>query len=113
MSCGVGQRCSLDRVLLWLWYRLAVTAAIQPLAWKLPYAMGVFLKRQFKKMVKTITTETVDVGEISISDIKYKEFIIKMCSCMVIPKACTRVYKIYIPTFISLKVANNTKYRIL
>ena len=45
MSCGVGCRHSLDPVLLWLWRRLAPAARIQPLAWELPYAMGVALKK--------------------------------------------------------------------
>ena len=40
MSCGIGHRCGLDPMLLWLWFRLAVEALIRPLAWKLPYAMG-------------------------------------------------------------------------
>ena len=34
-----------DPVLLWLWYRLAAVAPIRPLAWKLPYASGVALKK--------------------------------------------------------------------
>ena len=34
---------------LWLSYRLAATALIQLLAWKLPYAAGVGLKRQKKE----------------------------------------------------------------
>ena len=38
-SCGVGWRCGSDLVLLWLWHRLAAVALIQPLAWKLAYAM--------------------------------------------------------------------------
>ena len=46
MSCGVGRRPSSDLVLLWLWYRLAATAAVQPLAWELPDTVGVALKRQ-------------------------------------------------------------------
>ena len=46
MSCGVGHRQSLDLVLLWLWHRLAVVALIRPLAWELPYAMGVALKKK-------------------------------------------------------------------
>ena len=33
-----------DLVLLWLWCRLAATAAIQPLAWELSYASGAALK---------------------------------------------------------------------
>ena len=46
MSCGVGRRQGLDPVLLWLWWRLAAVALIQSLAWELPYAMGVALKKK-------------------------------------------------------------------
>ena len=46
MSCGVDHRLSSNPALLWLWHSLAVAAPIQPLAWELPYAMGVTLKRQ-------------------------------------------------------------------
>ena len=35
-----------DMALLWLWCRLEATASIQPLAWKLLYAMGVDLKKK-------------------------------------------------------------------
>ena len=55
MSCGVGRRCSLDPVLLWLWHRLAATAPIRPLAWEPLYAAGVALekaKRQKRKKKK-------------------------------------------------------------
>ena len=45
MSCSVGLRHGLDPVLLWLWRRLAATALVRPLAWELPYAMGVALKK--------------------------------------------------------------------
>ena len=38
--------------LLWLWCRLAAAALIWPLAWKLPYAMHVALKRQKKTKQK-------------------------------------------------------------
>ena len=38
--------CGIDLVLLWLWYRLEPAAPIGPLAWKLPYAVGLALKRQ-------------------------------------------------------------------
>ena len=41
MSCGIGCRCGLDPMLLWLWCRPAATAPIRPLAWELPYAVGV------------------------------------------------------------------------
>ena len=49
MSCGVARRRGSDLVLLWLWYRLAATALIRPLAWEPPYAMGAALKRQKTK----------------------------------------------------------------
>ena len=44
MSCGVGRRLGSGLALLWLWYRLADTALIQPLAWEPLYAMSVALK---------------------------------------------------------------------
>ena len=48
MSCGVGHRLSSDLalLLLWLWFRAATAAPIQPLAWELPYAMGAVLKKE-------------------------------------------------------------------
>ena len=42
-GCGVGHRRSSDLVFLWLWYRLAATAPIRPLAWEPPYAAGTAL----------------------------------------------------------------------
>ena len=48
-SCRVGHRCRSDLALLWLWYRLAAASSVQPLAWGLPYATGVALKRKNKK----------------------------------------------------------------
>ena len=45
----VGPRCGLDLVLLWLWYRPTSIALIQPLAWELPYATSVALKKKKKK----------------------------------------------------------------
>ena len=53
MSCGVVRRCGLDLALLWLWHRPAATALIQPLAWELPYAADVALKRQKKSLIKS------------------------------------------------------------
>ena len=35
-----------DPALLWLWYRPAAVALIQPLAWELPYATGATLKKK-------------------------------------------------------------------
>ena len=52
MSCGVGCRCILDPVLLWLWCRPAAVAPIGPLAWEPLYAMGAALKMQKKKEKK-------------------------------------------------------------
>ena len=51
MSCGVGHRCNLDPMLMWLWCRLEATAPIGPLAWEPPYAAGTALKRQRGKIV--------------------------------------------------------------
>ena len=48
----LGHRRGSDRALLWLWHRPAATAPIGPLAWKLPYVMGVALKRPKKKRKK-------------------------------------------------------------
>ena len=45
MSSGVGRRLSLDSTLLWLWQGPVPVALIQPLAWELPYAAGVALKK--------------------------------------------------------------------
>ena len=52
VSCGVGRRRGSDPTLLWLWRRLVATAPIRPLAWELPCAVGVALKRQRRKRRK-------------------------------------------------------------
>ena len=52
MSCGVGGRCSLDLVVLWLWHRPAAEAPTGPLAQESPYAEGMALKRQKDKKTK-------------------------------------------------------------
>ena len=49
MSCGMGHRCSWEPALLWLWCRLAATAPLWLLAWKLPCAVDVALKRKKNK----------------------------------------------------------------
>ena len=51
MSCGVGGRCSLDPVLLWLWCRPVAAAPSGLLAWEPPNVAGVALKK--KKGQKT------------------------------------------------------------
>ena len=53
VSCGVGHRGSLYLVLLWLRCRLAVAVPIQPLAWELPYAVGLALKRPYGTTLST------------------------------------------------------------
>ena len=50
MSCGVGHRCDLDLMLLWLWRRLATGAPIEPLAWKPPCAAGAALLKKKSDM---------------------------------------------------------------
>ena len=40
MTCGIGHRCSLDPLLLWLWCTLATVAPIQPLNQEPPHALG-------------------------------------------------------------------------
>ena len=45
----VGHRCGLDLALLRLWGRQAAAAPIRTLAWELPYAAGVALKRPKKE----------------------------------------------------------------
>ena len=45
LSCAIGHRCGSDIVLLWLWSGLAAVAPIVHLAWELPCAAGVALKR--------------------------------------------------------------------
>ena len=52
MSCGVGRRCGLDLMLLWLWCSLAAVAPIQPLAWEPPYAICCECSPKIKKKKK-------------------------------------------------------------
>ena len=46
MSYGVAGRWGSDPALLWLWCRSEATAPIRSLAWELPYAAGVALKKE-------------------------------------------------------------------
>ena len=48
MSCGAGHRRGSDA--MWLWQRLADATLIRPLAWELPHATGVALKKGGKKV---------------------------------------------------------------
>ena len=54
VSYSVGCRCGSDAVMLWMWCQLAATALIQPLAWELPYAVGMALKSKKKKKKRRI-----------------------------------------------------------
>ena len=47
MSCGVDRRHGLDPT--WLWWRLATTALIRPLAWEPPCTASMALKKKKKK----------------------------------------------------------------
>ena len=49
MICGVGHRCGLDPMLLWLWYSPVAIAPIRPLAWETPYPASVALEKEKKK----------------------------------------------------------------
>ena len=53
MSSGVGHRCGLDPVLLWLWCRLAAVAPVRSLAWEPPHAVGMALKSKKQKQKQT------------------------------------------------------------
>ena len=62
MSCVVGRRRGLDPMLLWLWHRPAAAALIWPLAWELPYAVGVaqeMAKRPKKKKKEEDQTQSL------------------------------------------------------
>ena len=45
----IGHGCGSDPELLWLWCKPTAKALIRPLAWELPYASGVALKKKKKK----------------------------------------------------------------
>ena len=48
LSSGVGRRQGSDPMLLWLWCRPAAVVLIRPLAWEIPYAASVALRRKKK-----------------------------------------------------------------
>ena len=53
LSCSVDRRRGWDLAFLRLWCRPVATASLWPLAWEIPYAVGVALKRQ-NKQTKTV-----------------------------------------------------------
>ena len=54
MSCGIGRRCNLAPVLLWLWHGPVASALILPLAWEPPYTVGAALKKKKTKKKRGI-----------------------------------------------------------
>ena len=52
MSRAIGHGHGSDPMLLWLWHRPGAAAPIRPLAWELPYAVSVALKKAKKKKQK-------------------------------------------------------------
>lgn len=53
VSCGAGHRHGSDPMLLWLWLWPAAITLIRPLAWELPYAVGMALKSKKTKKQQT------------------------------------------------------------
>ena len=69
VSCGVGLRCSSDLALLWLWCRPAAVAPIWPLAWELPYAVGVAAlksKNKTKKSIRVLSDHGLNSGHMGL-----------------------------------------------
>ena len=56
VSCDIGRRHGSDPTLLWLCYRLAAAAPIQPLVWDPPCVTGVALKSQRKKKKEALNS---------------------------------------------------------
>ena len=59
---GVGYRCSLDPVLLWLWHRLAAAALIWPLAWEPSHAARAAQEMAKKTKKKKMRAEPTVFG---------------------------------------------------
>ena len=62
VSCGVGRRCGLDPVWLWLWCRPVAVALIGPLAWEPPYALGAASEKAKKTKKKKNPTAAAGVA---------------------------------------------------
>ena len=67
MSCGVCHKCGSDLALLWLWYRLAATVLIRPLAWEPPYAVGAALEKAKSQKKKKKALERLDKSKILVT----------------------------------------------
>ena len=69
MSYGVGHRCGLELMLLWLWYRLAAVAPIGHLAWEPPHVANAALKRKKerrKERKKYLLTGRLGIAPVNI-----------------------------------------------
>ena len=98
MSCGVGRRHGSDLAWLWLWWRLAAVAPIQPLAWEPPYAAG--------EAQEIATTTTKDKK--TKRQKKKKKFIKAVyVHCR---KSDIQISKSKIPFFSSLEARNSIHY---
>ena len=64
IGCDIGFRCGSDLVLLWLWYRQAAAAPIEPVAWEFPHAVGVAMKRKKKKKKRWLTLIWIQIPEV-------------------------------------------------
>ena len=62
MSCGVGHRCGLDPVMLWLWCRPASIAPVGPLAWEPPHAARSHPRKGKKTKNKTKQNKKAAMG---------------------------------------------------
>ena len=87
MSCGVGCRCVLDLMLLWLWCRPAAKAPIQSLAWELPYASGVDVKRKEKKKTNLYFNANFKRNETIISLFSFSFFFFLFATSWATPAA--------------------------
>lgn len=88
-SCNTGRRCSLDPVLLWC----RAAAAIQLLAWELPYAAGTDVKRKKYILKKTLCPCKVTVRSCSQHTFSQQEVMSvedesTSCYCLLDPFAC-------------------------
>ena len=61
MSCGIGCRHNWDPELLWLWYRPANVAPVQPLVWELLHAASAALKTNKQKKLSSPLSEILDI----------------------------------------------------
>ena len=91
MSCGVCCRLGSDLALMWLWCKLAAAVPIQPLAWELPYALGVTLKRPKKKKKGIVTIVGEDTKELEPSNCWWGCKMVQLLNSVAIPQKLNRV----------------------